>query len=132
MHTSRVILFDGYCNLCSSSVQFIVRHDPNAKFKFSSLQSESAKKLIRQFASPSQNLESIVLIEENKFYFKADAALRIAKQLKFPISMLSIFTLLPKFIRDGIYNWIAKNRYRWFGKKMECMVPDKSLSERFI
>ncbi|MBL0049971.1 MAG: DUF393 domain-containing protein [Bacteroidetes bacterium] len=132
MQSSRIILFDGYCNLCSSSVQFIVRHDPNAKFKFCSLQSESAKKLIRQFAIPYQNLESIVLIEENKFYFKSDAALRITKQLKFPISMLTIFTLLPKFFRDGIYNWIAKNRYRWFGKKMECMLPDNSLLERFI
>lgn len=132
MQISRIVLFDGYCNLCSNSVQFIVKHDPKAKFKFCSLQSDSAKKLIIQYAIPFQNVESIVLLIDNKFYLKSDAALYIAKQLKFPISILSIFILIPKFIRDAMYNWIAKNRYRWFGKKTECMIPDNSLSERFI
>ena len=127
-----IILFDGLCNLCNNSVQFIIRYDKKRKFKFASLQSDIAQKLIPDFKQESNLPESIILIENRKMYQQSTAALRIAKRLQFPISLLFAFSIVPRFIRDGAYQWIAKNRYRWFGKRASCMVPSTELKERFL
>lgn len=125
------ILFDGMCNLCSSSVQFIIKNDPAAHFSFASLQSEKGKELIKQYDIP-QHIESVVLVEKNNYFVKSDAALRISKNLTGLYKYLSMFRIVPRPLRDRIYGYVAKNRYKWFGKKDACMIPTPELRERFI
>ena len=127
-----VILFDGICNLCNSAVQFIIRHDKKNQFLFTSLQSEAGQKLLAQYNLPANMLNSFILIENDKAYNRSTAALRIAKKLNGIIPWLYGFIILPKSVRDGIYNWVAKNRYKWFGKKDECMIPTPELKARFL
>jgi predicted DCC family thiol-disulfide oxidoreductase YuxK len=127
-----IVLFDGYCNLCSWSVQFIIKRDKNDYFRFASLQSEIGKQVINQFNLPSDFDDSVVLIENNQIYFKSTAALRIAKKLKSFWPLSSIFMVIPKFIRDYIYTIIATKRFKWFGKKDACYIPDKDEQELFL
>ncbi|WP_058308121.1 thiol-disulfide oxidoreductase DCC family protein [Gracilibacillus massiliensis] len=127
----RIILFDGVCNFCSSSVQFIIKRDPNQKFQFASLQSDVGQQLISNYNVP-KDIDSLVLIEGNRYYTKSTAALRIAKSLHRLYPLVSIFLLIPKIVRDRVYQIIAKNRYRWFGKKEHCMLPSPKDRERFI
>ncbi len=127
-----VILFDGWCNLCNSSVQFILRFDKKRKFKFASLQSDSAKELEVLTKINSSNSNSIVLILGDKYYLKSSAAVRIAKELSFPINLLYIFILVPPVMRDAIYSLIAKNRYSWFGKRPSCTLQSEELKERLL
>lgn len=127
-----IVLFDGLCNLCNSSVNFIIRFDTTQKFKFAPLQSNVAKQLLHQKAVDPLKLNSIVLCFKEKVYTESSAALLIAKELAFPISWLYVFIIVPKFIRDFIYRIVARNRYRWFGKQETCMLPDKSLKNRFL
>ncbi|MGP4041149.1 thiol-disulfide oxidoreductase DCC family protein [Gracilibacillus sp. D59] len=127
----RIILFDGICNFCSSSVQFIIKRDPKFKFQFASLQSEIGQQLLKQ-QQFSENMDSIVLIENDQVYTKSTAALRIAKELKGAYQFLSIFLVIPKPVRDIFYNILAKNRYRWFGKKDQCMIPKTEDKQRFL
>ncbi len=126
-----IIFFDGVCNLCNSSVQFILKRDTNKKFMFASLQSDVAKKLLLH-KNVKNNFDSIILLDKGKIYNKSIAILKIGKTLGFPYSLGSIFFIIPKFIRDFIYDWIAKNRYKWFGKKDSCMIPTKEYLERFL
>ncbi len=130
--TNPVILFDGVCNLCNSSVLFIVKRDPKANFKFASLQSEFGKSHLEKYGLPVTELNSVLLIKEGKLFQKSNAALEIAKQLGGGWPVFYIFKLVPEFLRDGIYNWIARNRYRWFGKKDACMIPTPDLKSRFL
>lgn len=126
-----VVFFDGYCNLCNGAVQFIIKRDKKSKFKFASLQSDYAKQILapeNRIAIP----ESIVLMENGKLYFQSSAAFRIAKQLTIPVSLLYAFSIFPRFITDAGYKFIAKNRYRWFGKKDLCWIPSPELKERFL
>jgi len=123
-----VILFDGVCNLCNASVQFILRNDRRELFRFTSLQSETAARLL---GGPPES-ESIILIMNGRHYYKSTAALLIAARLRFPWPVFSVFLIVPPFIRNFIYSVIAKNRYRWFGKKPVCMIPDKRVQHRFI
>jgi predicted DCC family thiol-disulfide oxidoreductase YuxK len=123
-----VILFDGVCNLCNASVQFIIRHDRRGRFRFASLQSETATRIM----GGQPDADSIILIRKGKRYYKSTAALLIAYYLRFPWPLLSVFLIVPAFLRNFIYNVVAKNRYRWFGKKPECMIPDKTIIDRFI
>jgi hypothetical protein len=123
-----VILFDGVCNLCNASVQFILRNDRRELFRFTSLQSETAARLL---GGPPES-ESIILIMNGHHYYKSTAALLIAARLRFPWPVFSVFLIVPPFIRNFIYSVIAKNRYRWFGKKPVCMIPDKRVQHRFI
>ncbi|MBR2649819.1 MAG: DUF393 domain-containing protein [Sediminibacterium sp.] len=127
-----IILFDGVCNLCSSSVQFVIKHDSEQKFKFASLQSDIAKSILQDFAAASTSFNSVILVEEGKVYYRSTAALRIAKQLSFPYNLLYAFIIVPPFIRNLVYDYIAKNRYQWFGKKEECWVPTEELRDRFM
>lgn len=127
----RIILFDGECNFCDSSVQFILKRDPKGLFKFASLQSDIGKKLIRKHQVPT-DIDSFVFIEDNKCYFKSSAALRVCKHLKGAWKFLYYLWLVPRPIRDLFYNIIAKNRYRWFGKKVSCMLPSPEERRRFL
>ncbi|WP_018933318.1 thiol-disulfide oxidoreductase DCC family protein [Gracilibacillus lacisalsi] len=127
----RIILFDGVCNFCSSSVQFIIKRDPTLKFQFASLQSEKGQHLLTKHRA-SQDMDSIVLLENDRVYTKSTAALRIAKELKGVYQLFAIFLIIPKPVRDIFYTILAKNRYRWFGKKDQCMIPKPEDKQRFL
>lgn len=127
-----IILFDGVCNLCNSFVKFIIKQDKKSKFKIASLQSDIAIDLLekRGFANFPNN--SIVYITKDKVFFKSEAVLFILYKLGYPWKALYIFNLLPKLIRDSLYNVIARNRYRLFGKKDQCMIPVDKIKDRFL
>ncbi|MBV9963124.1 MAG: thiol-disulfide oxidoreductase DCC family protein [Parafilimonas sp.] len=127
-----VILFDGVCNLCNSGVQFVIRHDPEHIFRFASLQSTYGQQILSKYDLPLNNYNSFILLTNHKIYTRSSAALMVAKQLQGFIKLLYIFIAAPKFIRDGIYNIIAKNRYKWFGKKNECWIPTPELKSLFF
>ena len=132
MKQSSIILFDGVCNLCNSSVQFVIKHDADKKFMFASLQSTAGQLLLKQFDLPLQDFNSFILIENEKIFLKSTAALMVAKQLKGAVKLLYGFIVVPPFIRNGAYNFIAKNRYKWFGKKDSCILPTPELKARFL
>lgn len=128
----RIILFDGVCNFCDASVQFIIKRDPAAHFLFTSLQSEKGLELTKKYAIP-EDVDSLVLIENGKAFTKSSAALRIAKKLDGLWHLFFLFILVPRKIRDGVYNYVAKNRYKWFGKKEDaCTLPSIEQRKRFI
>ncbi len=129
----KVILFDGVCNLCNGAVNFIIKHDKKDVFRYASLQSEIGQKLISERGIDTTKIDSILLIDPSvAYYHKSTAALHIAKQLSGIYPLLSVFLVLPKFIRDWVYDVIAKNRYKWFGKKESCMIPTPELKALFI
>lgn len=127
----KLILFDGDCNFCDRSVQFIIARDPKGHFKFASLQSNISKNRLRNFDIP-KDLDTMVLIEDNKCYIKSTAALRICKQLKGLWKLFYIFVIIPRPIRDVFYEFIAKNRYKWFGRKKSCELPSPEVRKRFL
>ena len=127
-----ILLFDGVCNLCNQSVQFIVRKDKKGKFRFASLQSDVANQKLKQFDLEHEKLETLVLIKDGKAYLRSDAALEVLKILGGVWSLCYVFKIIPSFIRDAVYRWVAKNRYRWFGKQDQCMIPTQELRERFL
>ncbi|OCA87155.1 thiol-disulfide oxidoreductase DCC family protein [Pseudobacillus wudalianchiensis] len=126
-----VVLFDGECNFCDSSVQFIIKNDPKGMFHFASLQSETGQELLKKHHVPS-DIDSMILIEGDKVYYKSAAALRICRHLKGAWKLLYAFIIVPRPIRNIAYDFIAKNRYKWFGKKESCMLPSPSVRARFI
>ncbi|KAJ1401100.1 thiol-disulfide oxidoreductase DCC [Ochromonadaceae sp. CCMP2298] len=130
--TKPVIFFDGLCNLCNSSVQFVIERDKNKKFLFASLQSELAKNNLPEALIGEDSLQTIVLKKDDKLLTKSTAALTIARTLSGLWPMLYLFILVPSFIRDFVYDLIGKNRYKWFGKKDHCMIPSKELKSRFL
>jgi len=128
-----IILFDGVCNLCSASVQLVIRNDPKGYFQFASLQSIAGKELMLQYNLAEWDTpESLVLIENGKAYQFSTAALRIARKLKGLYPLLYIFIIVPPFIRNSVYNFIAKNRYKWWGKQESCWLPSPELKMRFL
>jgi len=127
-----IIFFDGVCNLCNGAVRFIIKRDKNQYFRFASLQSDTAKSVLPKFGINPDSLESIIVYENDVVYRQSNAILRIAKNLSGPWSLLTLGWLVPKPLRDWIYNFVAKNRYQWFGRKDECMVPTPELSSRFL
>jgi len=127
-----IILFDGVCNFCNSSVDFIVARDPEGVFRLGALQSDEAKPYLEKFDIDIKDLSSMALIEDGEVYRRSTAALRIARRLKAPWPIFYAFILVPRFIRDAAYNWIARNRYDWFGKMESCRVPNDELRERFL
>lgn len=127
-----VILFDGVCNLCNSSVQFIIGRDPKAQFRFASLQSAYGQQQMTKFNLPASELNSVLLIKDGKLYQKSSAALHIARMLSGAWPLMFAFIIVPPFIRNAVYDFIARNRYKWFGKKDECMIPTPELKSRFI
>lgn len=125
-----LILFDGTCNLCNGAVNFIIDRDPKLNYQFASLQSEIASELLPQKV---REIDSIVLLTKSgKVYTKSSAALEIAKNLRGFWFLLSTFKIIPIFLRDGVYKFVAKNRYRWFGKQDRCRIPTDDLRERFL
>jgi len=127
-----IVLFDGVCNLCNGSVQFIIKRDPAGTLRFASLQSEFGQSQLKKFNIRSDALHSIILIEKHVCYQRSDAALKIASRLTGLWPALSVFRIIPRFIRDALYNLIAANRYRMFGKQESCMLPTPALRARFI
>lgn len=127
-----IILFDGVCNLCNASVNFVIKHDKKAQFLFASFQSDAAKEILLQFNLENLNEDTVILVEGNKVYLKSTAALKIAKQLDGGFKVFYAFFIVPIFFRDWVYSYIAKNRYRWFGKRESCMIPSLELKNRFL
>lgn len=129
----KLILFDGVCNLCNSSIQFIIKNDKKNLFLFSPLQSNIGQEIIKSFNINNAKIDSVLLYsKKDGLSQKSTAALKIAQQLGFPQNLLSVFFIVPRFIRDWIYEYIAKNRYKWFGKRDNCMVPTPDLQSKFI
>ena len=127
-----VILFDGVCNLCTGTVRFLLARDPNRWFRFGSLQSEAAKRLLESHGLPRESLETIVVIDGVRCFTKSDAALYVAGYLKGPWRVLRVLRLVPRCIRDAVYDGVARHRYRWFGKRDVCLVPAPEDAHRFI
>lgn len=127
-----IVLFDGVCNLCNKTVWFIIRNDAKAKFRFASLQSEAGQLLLRQFGFPAANLNSLIYIRNSCFYIKSTAVLKILGGLGGGWLLLSALIIIPGFLRDWGYDFIANRRYRYFGKRESCMIPDPEYRERFL
>lgn len=127
-----ILLFDGVCNLCNGFVQFMIKIDKNSQFRFASLQSEIGQSLLAAHQLPTKELKSVVLLYQSKAFTHSDAPLEAARLLKGLYSMLYVLKIIPKPLRDVVYNWIAANRYRWFGKQEACWLPTPDLQKRFL
>ena len=127
-----VVLFDGVCNLCNGAVDFIIRHDAKGRIMFASLQSETGQQLLEHYRLPKDEFESMVLLKQGKLYQKSNAALAIAGELSGAWPLLSNFSVLPVSLRDAMYNFLARNRYRFFGKKETCRLPTPEERSRFL
>ena len=129
-----VVLFDGVCNLCNGTVQFLIDHDKGERLRFAALQSEAGARVLQAHGrtAPTGDPDSVVLVEAGRVYDHSDAALRIARHLGFPWSLAAIGWVFPRFLRDAVYRFIARNRYRWFGREESCRVPTPALRARFL
>ncbi|WP_230499889.1 thiol-disulfide oxidoreductase DCC family protein [Sutcliffiella rhizosphaerae] len=127
-----ILLFDGVCNLCNTAVSFIIKRDPNAVFKFTSLQSDEGQKLLQKHGLSTESFDSFYYVHGDEMYSKSTAALKVVRKLDAPWKFLYPLIFLPKPIRDIIYSFIAKNRYKWFGKKDQCMLPSPDIKKRFL
>jgi predicted DCC family thiol-disulfide oxidoreductase YuxK len=125
-------LFDGVCNLCNRSVQFVLKRDRRGVFRFASLQSEIGQSLLQRSGLPADQLDSFVLVENNKVYTRSTGALRVCRKLGGAWSLLYVFRIVPRPLRDAVYNWIARRRYSWFGKKDSCWLPSPEWKSRFL
>jgi predicted DCC family thiol-disulfide oxidoreductase YuxK len=127
-----VVLFDGVCNLCNRIVQFIIKRDKKKQFLFASLQGKTGQEVLKKFNLPANDFNSFIVLEGNKIYTRSTAALRMLRKLGGGWNLFYGFIILPRFLRDAVYNQIARNRYKWYGKRNECMVPTPDLKERFL
>jgi predicted DCC family thiol-disulfide oxidoreductase YuxK len=129
-----IVFFDGVCDLCNGVVQFILDRDPHESFTFAPLQSEAAGRLLtaRGITLDREALDSVILVEGDEVYLRSDAALRIARRLSAPWPAAFVFIVVPRFVRDAVYTWVARNRYRWFGRSEQCRVPNPELRARFL
>ena len=127
-----IVLFDGECSLCSNSIRFILRHNRKVNLNFASLQSPAGLKLLMLAGKTFQQSDTLLLIQDNKLYGYSTAALKIAAHLGFPWRLLVIFRIVPKQIRDSVYSYIARNRYKWFGRKSLCINDTNGFQKRFI
>jgi len=130
--TENIILFDGVCNLCNSSINFIINGDRAEVFKFASLQSVFGQEYLKRNQLPIDDFESMVFLENGEVYIKSTAALKIARKMSGIWPILYGLIIVPKFLRDTIYNFVANNRYTWFGKRDQCRVPTTELKARFL
>lgn len=126
------MLFDGVCNLCSGAVAFIIARDRRAQFGFASLQSDAGRRLLRELNGDGALPDTFVLVEDGRMFTQSTAALRIAQRLGFPWNLAALLRVLPRAIRDRAYRVVARNRYRWFGKREVCMMPTPDLRRRFL
>ncbi|MES2616505.1 MAG: DCC1-like thiol-disulfide oxidoreductase family protein [Bacteroidota bacterium] len=132
MEQKKIVFFDGLCNLCSSSVQTILKYDKGNKFVFASLQGTTAADLLKDFLIANPGIDSIIMFNNGKIYTKSTAVLKIASQLAFPLNCFVIFLVIPAFIRNYIYDIVASKRYKWFGKKEVCWLPDERYTSKFL
>ena len=128
----KIILFDGVCNLCNGAITFIIQRDKKDVFRYAALQSDIGRKLAQENNIDLEKVDSIILIDNDKAYLKSTAALGISRHLRGGWPLLSIFLILPAFIRNWVYDFIARNRYKWFGKKEACMIPTPELKSKFL
>ena len=129
----QIIFFDGICNLCEQSVQFIIKHDKNDIFRFVALQSDLGQEILQYIGIADKNIDSIILYIPGKaYYYKSSAAIEIAKNLGGFWHYGTIFRVIPTAIRNNIYDYIAKNRYKWYGKKESCLIPTQKLKAKFL
>ena len=127
-----IILFDGVCNFCNSSVNTIIKHDTKNRYKFTALQSEIGKKILQKYSIDSTKIDSIILIENEVAFIKSTAILKISKHLSGIYPLAYGFIIVPTFIRNLVYDFIARNRYKWWGKKDSCMIPTAEVKAKFI
>jgi predicted DCC family thiol-disulfide oxidoreductase YuxK len=127
-----IVLFDGVCNLCNGTIQYIIKRDKRDQFFFASLQGSTGQQLLKKYQLPQTSFNSFVLIEGDRAYTKSTGALKVLKKLGGIWNLLYAFIIVPLFVRDAVYNWISKNRYRWFGKREYCMIPTPELKARFL
>jgi predicted DCC family thiol-disulfide oxidoreductase YuxK len=126
------ILFDGVCNLCNGFVRFVIARDPAARFRFAALSSPAAARALGDAGVTPPIPDTIVLLDDGVAYFRSDAPLRIARRLRFPWPLAYGLMIVPRFIRDRVYDFIAARRYRWFGRRDACMIPTPELKGRFL
>ena len=127
-----LILFDGVCNYCNSVVNFIIRHDKSQHFIFSPLQSERGQQILESFDLPKKEFNSFILVDNHKICSRSTAALHVLNKLPWYWKWTQIFWIIPVVVRDALYNLIARNRYKWFGKKDSCMIPSPEIKARFL
>ena len=127
-----VVLFDGSCNYCNGMVNFIIRRDKKKIFRFAALQSVTGQKLLKEWDLPADKFDSFILFDKGKVYQRSSAALRLYNKLPWYWKWTQLFWIFPKFIRDGVYGIISRNRYKWFGKREACMIPPADVKERFL
>lgn len=132
MEQQPIILFDGVCNFCNSAVNFTIRRDKNKVIRFAPLQSTIGHQFCRQYNLPTEEMRSFIFIENGIAYTQSTAAIKVCKYLNNLWPLCKVFLIVPKFIRDGAYNWIAKNRYKWFGTRQSCMIPTPDVKARFL
>ena len=129
----KIILFDGVCNLCNGAIQFVIKHDKKDVFRFVALQSKRGAQIKSQIGYENENLDSFILVDdENNYFIKSSAAIEIARNLGGIWIIFLVFKIIPTKFRDLIYNFIARNRYKWFGKNEHCMVPTDHLKSKFL
>ncbi len=127
-----IIFFDGVCNLCNSSIDFIIQRDKNNRFLVGALQDDFSRKILSKYSVKPDYLDSLVLLENDQIFYRSTAALKIARHLSGLWPLFYGFIILPSWLRDPIYDWIGKNRYRWFGKKNTCRIPTPEEAARFL
>ncbi|MDX8360295.1 thiol-disulfide oxidoreductase DCC family protein [Cytobacillus sp. IB215316] len=130
-NTTPIIIFDGVCNLCNGAVQFLLKRDKRDALRFTAMQSEAAKELLVTYQIPT-NVDSFVFIDGNNFYVKSTAALQVSKYLPGLWKVFYLCRIIPVPIRDYVYDWVAKNRYKWFGRRTECMLPTPEIKKKFL
>lgn len=132
MSEPAVILFDGVCNFCNSSVQFVIKRDPKRYFRYAPLQSAYGQAELARYGLPVESFGSFVLVEDGKAYTRSTASLRVARKLSGAWPVLYAFIIVPAFLRNMVYEFVAQNRYRWFGKRAQCMIPNAEQRALFL
>ena len=127
-----ILLFDGVCNLCNGAVQWVIAHDPDARFRFAALQSDAGRALLTLHGLPLDAVDTVVLVDDGAHFTKSDAALGVARRLGGAFRLAGILSLVPRALRDAVYDWIARNRYARWGKRAACAVPSAELRARFL
>ncbi|GAB4092517.1 thiol-disulfide oxidoreductase DCC family protein [Flaviaesturariibacter terrae] len=127
-----VILFDGVCNYCDSVVNFLIRADGKRRLRFAALQSGAGQELLRRYGLPQEHFDSFVFIENGQAWNRSTAMLRVLRYLPWWLQLGRAGWLLPRRLRDALYNWVARNRYRWFGRRDSCMIPTSDVRSRFL
>jgi predicted DCC family thiol-disulfide oxidoreductase YuxK len=129
---SIVVIFDGVCNLCNGVVRWIIPRDPTNRVRFTALQSVAGQRLLQQHTIDATTIDSVIVVDGDTVFVESDAALRICRYLRWPWPLLQYLRIIPRTWRDSIYRWVARNRYRWFGRREQCMLPTPEHVQRFV